>query len=122
MVKVHYFFDPMCGWCYGATTLVEIIEKLTPFELIYHPGGMIAKQAIASSFRQHILHSDTLIAAQTGAIFGDAYKARLNSTEPFVIDSYLPIRAILVGEEMGITPVITLKAIQQAHYQLGQHY
>ncbi|MGU3847546.1 DsbA family protein, partial [Vibrio diabolicus] len=23
MVTVHYFFDPMCGWCYGASPLIE---------------------------------------------------------------------------------------------------
>ncbi|EOD5239980.1 DsbA family protein, partial [Vibrio parahaemolyticus] len=25
MVTVHYFFDPMCGWCYGASPLIEAL-------------------------------------------------------------------------------------------------
>ncbi|GHA19869.1 DsbA family protein [Arenicella chitinivorans] len=120
MVKVHYFFDPMCGWCYGATPLVGILAEMPEFEITYHPGGMISKQEIDRSFRQHILQADGQIAAMTKAHFGDAYKARLASSEKFVLDSYLPTQALLVGIEMGIKPHIMLKAIQTAHYQNGK--
>jgi len=120
MVKVHYFFDPMCGWCYGATALVEILAEMSEFEITYHPGGMIPKRAIDPAFRQHILQADGQIAAMTKARFGDVYKARVASNGEFVIDSYLSTRAFLVGIEMGIEPHLMLKAIQQAHYQEGK--
>ncbi|TDO97944.1 DsbA family protein [Marinomonas balearica] len=117
MLKVHYFFDPMCGWCYGATSLIEILSETSEFEIDYHPGGMIPKRAIEPSFRQHILQADAQIAAMTKVHFGEAYKAKVASPDEFIIDSYLPTQAFLVGIEMGIEPYVMLKAIQSAHYQ-----
>lgn len=121
MVKVHYFFDPMCGWCYGASSLIEALHDSADFELIYHPGGMMRRQAIDPSFRQHILRSDEMIAEKTGAVFGDAYKTRVVSNQELVFDSYLATRAILVAEDMGLNPFTMLKAIQASHYQDGGH-
>lgn len=120
MIKVHYFFDPMCGWCYGATPLIEALLNTQQFELIYHPGGMIGKREIDPSFRQHILTHDAKIASETGAHFGEDYKAIVNSSDPFILDSFLPTRSIIAAEEMGIEPMTMLKAIQQAHYQQGE--
>lgn len=120
MVKVHYFFDPMCGWCYGATSLVGILAEMPEFEMVYHPGGMIPKRATDPSFRQHILQADGQIAAMTKVHFGDAYKARVAGTDEFIIDSYLPTQTLLVGIAMGIKPHVMLKAIQEAHYQDGK--
>jgi len=120
MVKVHYFFDPMCGWCYGATSLIGILAEMTEFEIHYHPGGMIPKRAIDPSFRQHILQADSQIATMTKAHFGDTYKARVANNSEFVLDSYLLTQAFLVGIEMGIEPHLMLKTIQEAHYQDGK--
>lgn len=121
MVKVHYFFDPMCGWCYGASSLVGVLADMAEFEIIYHPGGMIPKRAIDPSFRQHILQADAQIANMTKAHFGDVYKARVAGTDDFIVDSYSTTRAFLVGQEMGIEAHVMLAAIQKAHYQDGKH-
>lgn len=119
-LTVHYFYDPMCGWCYGATTLIEALAGLENINIIYHPGGMVKRQEINSTFKAHILESDQTIATTTGAIFGEAYKSRLKSSEGLVFDSYIAIRAILVAEKLGISPLHMLKAIQEAHFQHGK--
>ncbi len=121
MVTVHYFFDPMCGWCYGASPLVEVLANTPEFDIIYHPGGMIPKRAIDSSFRQHILQADSQIAAMTNVHFGDTYKARVAGASDFIVDSYSTTRAFLVGQDMGIEAHKMLAAIQKAHYQDGKH-
>jgi putative protein-disulfide isomerase len=121
MVRVHYFFDPMCGWCYGASALIEVLANHPEFEIIYHPGGMIPKRAIEPSFRQHILQADSQIATMTKTHFGDAYKARVAGAGDFIVDSYATTRAFLVGQDMGIEAHKMLAAIQKAHYQDGQH-
>ncbi len=121
MIKVHYFFDPMCGWCFGATQLVDIIQNHSEFELVLHPGGMIERQPIEVSFRQHIVQADKRIALETGATFGEAYLSRVNSELPLVLDSFLAIRAIYVASRIGLSGFDMLKAIQRAHYQLGQN-
>lgn len=119
MVTVHYFFDPMCGWCYGASPLIEALMDTSQFKVELHPGGMIEKRAIEPEFRQHIINSDTRIATETGATFGEAYLQRVKSEDAFVLDSYLPTQAILSAEKMGLNSWHMLKTIQSAHYQLG---
>ena len=121
MVKVHYFFDPMCGWCYGASPLIGILAATPGFKIIYHPGGMIMKQAIDPAFRQHILHADRKIAAMTGVHFGEAYQTRVAGAGEFVVDSYATTCAFLVGQEMGIAADKMLEILQKAHYQDGKH-
>ncbi len=119
MIKIHYFFDPMCGWCYGAGQLMEIVEQHRGFELEYHPGGMIAHQAIDSGFRQHIVQADKRIQTETGSLFGEDYLARVVSDAPLILDSFMPIRALYVASQLAINPMAMLKAIQRGHYQQG---
>jgi len=120
MVKVHYFFDPMCGWCYGATPLIEAIEKSDKFNLIFHGGGMISRRKLDASFKHHILENDKQIAHLTGAKFGPEYLARLTGSEEVILDSFLPLQAMQAGEAIGIKPLTLLKSLQKAHYQEGK--
>lgn len=120
MVKVHYFFDPMCGWCYGATSLLDAIAANSDLKLELHPGGMIANQSIEKAFRNHILTSDARIASITGAQFGKGYIQRVKSNDPMLLDSYITARAIITAEQLGIAPLNMLKTIQHAHYVAGK--
>ncbi|RZG07773.1 DsbA family protein [Pseudoalteromonas sp. CO348] len=120
MVKVHYFFDPMCGWCYGATALLDAITANSDLKLELHPGGMIANQSIEKAFRNHILTSDARIASITGAQFGKGYIQRVESNDPMILDSYITARAIITAEQLGIAPLNMLKTIQHAHYIEGK--
>ncbi|AXT73391.1 DsbA family protein [Vibrio sp. dhg] len=119
MVTIHYFFDPMCGWCYGASDLLEPLVTSPQFNVVFHPGGMLNQHVISSEFRQHIIGSDERIAAETGAVFGDAYLQRVKQEREFILDSYLPTLAILTAEKLSLDPWVMLKAIQSAHYQSG---
>ena len=120
MVTIHYFFDPMCGWCYGATPLIEKVAHSDQFEMVYHPGGMIPRRTIEAEFRQHILQVDTRIAEKTNMTFGDAYKMRVKGADDLILDSYITTQAFIAGQNMGVKPYDMLKAIQEAHYQKGE--
>jgi len=119
MTNIHYFYDPMCGWCYGATSLIKAIVENPSVNLILHPGGMMEKSILPQHFKEHIIKADPRIAALTGVKFGENYLNRLRSSEPFIIDSFLPIKAILVAESLGGSSFEVLKAIQNAHYVQG---
>lgn len=119
MTNIHYFYDPMCGWCYGATALIQAIEENPSMKIIFHPGGMIEKRSISEQFKQHIMNADPRIAALTGVEFGESYISRLRDSEHFIVDSYLPIKAILIAESLGVSSFRALKAIQHAHYVQG---
>ncbi|QTG90750.1 DsbA family protein, partial [Vibrio furnissii] len=95
MVTAHYIFDPMCGWCYGATALMETLAAHPDVNLVMHPGGMMTRRPLSDDFRQHILEADQRIAGLTRQPFGDAYIARVRSGETIMLDSYLTAQAIL---------------------------
>ncbi|SJN57995.1 DSBA-like thioredoxin domain protein [Vibrio ruber DSM 16370] len=120
MVTVHYFFDPMCGWCYGATSLLAVMAANSEIKLEFHPGGMIDNKAISPSFRRHILEHDERIAKLTGAAFGEDYIQRVQSNDEMVLDSFITARAILTAEQLGLPPLDMLEAIQRAHYFEGK--
>jgi putative protein-disulfide isomerase len=119
MVKIHYFFDPLCGWCFGATALVDVIKDMPQVELILHPGGMLARQQMSDAFRAKVKIYDPEIASLTGQAFGQAYSDRVQSNAPIVLDSFVTAQAVMVMEQLNGSGVDMLKAIQSGHYQQG---
>ncbi|EKF9736252.1 DsbA family protein [Vibrio cholerae] len=119
MVRVQYIFDPMCGWCFGATSLMEQLAQQSHLELVLHPGGMMDKAQISPDFRAHILQADQRIQRETGAEFGEAYLERVRSGQPLMLDSYFTAQAIIAARLAGKRDFDMLKAIQRAHYQQG---
>lgn len=119
VTRIHYVFDPMCGWCYGAKALVQILQDIPDTVFVFHPGGMIPRRAIDTQFRSHILQADARIADITGVQFGDAYKARVASAEPLILDSFQTALAIVVAERLTQQGFAMLNAIQTAHYVDG---
>ncbi|MEL6116604.1 DsbA family protein [Photobacterium sp. SP02] len=119
-VTVHYFYDPLCGWCFGAGPLIEHLAERDDIELILHPGGLFDSRALDKASRQHFLDSDQRIHALSGVTFGDAYQTKMRHADPVVLDSMLPIRAILATAQCGFPATDMLKRIQIAHYQQGK--
>lgn len=120
MVNVHYIFDPMCGWCFGAATLIESLSNNPEINLQLHPGGMRERAPIEDSFRQHILKADQTIADQTGQTFGQAYLDRVASDQPVILDSFITAQAILAAQQLDSQGAEMLKRIQRGHYQQGR--
>ncbi len=119
MVNVHYIFDPMCGWCYGASSLIGQLKQMTGIHLQLHPGGMMQRTPISEEFRQHILASDQHIAEQTGQVFGEGYLKKVASGDSLILDSYITAQAIMATQYLDCSAVDMLEKIQQAHYGLG---
>lgn len=119
MVKVHYFYDPMCGWCYGATPLVEVLATHPDIELTMHAGGMIERRAMSESFKAMAQEHDAKIAAMTGQVFSEAYNARLRNESEITLDSYVTAHAITNTQQRYGQGIAMLKAVQQAHFYLG---
>lgn len=61
---------------------------------------------------------DERISQLSGQVFSHAYRDTLGNTE-MVLNSLLPISAILVAERMGKRDVYLLKALQEAYYLDG---
>jgi putative protein-disulfide isomerase len=119
--RLHYIFDPLCGWCYGAAPLLAAASEVWP--VVVHGGGMLTgsqRQRISPAWRNHVLAHDQRIAQLTGQTFGEAYRDGLLNNAQAVLDSEPPTAAILVADAMSGQGLDMLARIQTAHYVEGR--
>jgi len=122
-VTLHYLFDPLCGWCYGAAPLLEAAHSLPEVQIELHAGGMLTgsnRRAISPQWRAYVLPHDRRIAELSGQPFGDAYFNGLLNDQAAVLDSEPPISAILAAQAIAGQGLAMLQRLQQAHYVEGR--
>ncbi|MBT2340061.1 MULTISPECIES: DsbA family protein [Pseudomonas] len=121
MPTLHYLYDPLCGWCYGAKPLVQAAQALLP--VIAHGGGMMTganRQQVSPQLRNYVMPHDRRIAEYTGQPFGEAYFEGLLRDGSAVFDSAPPTAAILAAEQLGGHGLELLGRLQTAHYVEGR--
>lgn len=122
-ITLHYIFDPLCGWCYGAAPLVDAAQAVPGLNIALHGGGMMTgsnRRKIDAQWRGHVIEHDVRIAAMTGQVFGEAYTNGLLLDTSVVMDSAPPTSAILAAENLAGRGIDMLHCIQVAHYQEGR--
>ncbi|WP_213941968.1 DsbA family protein [Pseudomonas sp. dw_612] len=120
-MNLHYIYDPLCGWCYGAKPLVKAAQAVLP--VIVHGGGMMSganRQTVSPHLRNYVMPHDRRIAEYTGQPFGEAYFEGLLRDETAVFDSTPPIAAVLAAEQMAGRGLELLGRLQAAHYVEGR--
>ena len=118
---LHYIYDPMCGWCYGAEPLIEAARAVTRIEA--HAGGMMMgpqRRPVTPELRRYVNEADQRIAHLSGQPFGAAYKDGLLNDTGAVLDSEPPITAILAAEQVASQGLELLARLQKAHYVEGR--
>lgn len=118
---LHYIHDPLCGWCYAVTPLVEAVRDAgVPIAL--HGGGLWEPATrLGPDKSRHIRDSDARIAALTGMTFGPAYLDGLLADRDTLFWSRPTIAAILAaGTIRPDSELAMLHAIQHAHYVEGR--
>lgn len=123
MVTLHYIFDPLCGWCYGAAPLIAAARGVPGLAIAIHVGGMMTgpnRQAVTPQLRDYVMSHDKRIAQLTGQPFGEAYFDGLLRDASAVMDSAPPSTAILAAEEMAGRGLDMLHRVQCAHYVEGR--
>lgn len=118
--RLHYIYDPLCGWCYAASALVRTAREIMP--VVAHGGGMLAgpyRKQITPELREHILSNDSQIAKLTGQPFGERYFKGLLEDQSVWFDSEPPTTAVLAAEQMGGRGLDMLARLQMAHYVDG---
>ncbi|POA29086.1 MULTISPECIES: DsbA family protein [unclassified Pseudomonas] len=118
---LHYIYDPLCGWCYGAKPLVQAAQAVLP--VIAHGGGMMTganRQTVSPQLRDYVMPHDRRIAEYTGQPFGEAYFEGLLRDHTAVFDSAPPIAAVLAAEQLAGRGLELLGRLQSAHYVEGR--
>ncbi|TBN44243.1 DsbA family protein [Pseudomonas sp. BGI-2] len=120
-MTLHYIYDPLCGWCYGAKPLVQAAQGV--LAVIAHGGGMMSgasRQTVSPKLRNYVMPHDRRIAEYTGQPFGEAYFEGLLRDETAVFDSTPPIAAVLAAEQIAGRGLELLGRLQTAHYVEGR--
>ncbi len=119
---LHYVYDPLCGWCYGAALLLQAAATIAGLNIELHAGGLwmgSRRQPMGEALRDYVRPHDQRIEALTGQHFGERYFNELLLREGCLLDSELPIRAVLAVTALGGDGLVMLHRIQQSHYRDG---
>lgn len=119
---VHYIYDPLCGWCYGAAPLIDVLHQMPEIQICLHAGGLWMadnRPVMGEALRDYVRPHDERITELTGQPFGAAYFNHLLLDNNHRLDSESPIRAILAVQQLQGDGVQMLSRIQQTHYRDG---
>ncbi|WJD60717.1 DsbA family protein [Pseudomonas kurunegalensis] len=122
-LKLHYMFDPLCGWCYASADALSRLAERFPNELEMRPTGLFAgpgARLITPEFAHHARTNDQRIASLTGQPFAPAYFEEILGERPVRFDSMPMSRALTFvrGKEKALEPKLYGK-LQTARYVEG---
>lgn len=120
MVRLVYFADPMCSWCYGfGPQLSALLERVGPFDLRLVMGGLrayntsVMDAALKRTLREHWQH----VHEASGLPFADGQLAR----EDFVYDTEPACRAVVTARTQEPERALDyFHAVQAAFYGEGR--
>lgn len=123
--KVHitYLFDPLCGWCYGASGIMRELSSRPEIEVELAPTGLFSGRGarpVDAQFAAFAWSNDLRIAALTGRTFTEEYREQVLGKLGSMLDS-APATLALTAVSLT-TPEAELNAlrlIQEARYIRG---
>lgn len=123
--KVHitYLFDPLCGWCYGASGVMGELSSRQDLDVTLAPTGLFAGRGarpMDAQFAAFAWSNDQRIASLTGRSFTEDYKANVLGKRAGMLDSgpaTLALTAVALTKPAG--ELEALRLIQEARYVRG---
>lgn len=120
---VTYLFDPLCGWCYGATPMLERLA-ISGATLELLPTGLFSgtgARPLDADFAAHAWSNDQRIARLSGQHFSQAYLDNVLNISGTLLDSSAATMGIsAAGLDDARQRLAALKAIQHARYVDGR--
>ncbi|MBG6248891.1 MULTISPECIES: DsbA family protein [Symbiopectobacterium] len=118
-VTLHYIYDPLCGWCYGAAPLAQAAHAMPGVNVVLHGGGMMTgsnRRQVTPQWHDYVLPYDQRIAELTGQPYFD----KLLRDTSVVLDSAPPTAAVIAAERIANKGYEMLHHVQRAHYEQGR--
>jgi putative protein-disulfide isomerase len=122
--KLTYLFDPLCGWCYGASPVLQQLAQHSHIQLELAPTGLFSGaggRVMDASFAAYAWSNDQRIQKLTGQRFTEAYLTRVLNKLGVRFDSdaaTLALTAVSLTEPQR--ELTALKLLQEARYVQGQ--
>ena len=118
-----YLFDPLCGWCYGASPAIQQLGQHAAIRLELLPTGLFAGaggRTLDAQFADYAWSNDTSIEKLTGQRFSEDYRTQVLGQHGSRFDSAtttLALTAVALSEPQREQE--TLKILQEARYVLA---
>lgn len=123
-IHVTYLFDPLCGWCYGAATLLEQLVARPDFDIALAPTGLFAgdgARPMDDGFAAYAWSNDQRISRLSGQTFSEAYRRDVLGDRTRLFDSGPATLALTaVALTAPDREFAALKSIQNARYVEGR--
>ena len=119
---VTYLFDPLCGWCYGASPVIQQLGQQAHIQLEQAPTGLFAGagRSMDAAFADYAWSNDQRIAQLTGQRFTEAYRSQVLGRLGSRFDSTattLALTAVVLTDPAS--ELATLQGLQEARYVQG---
>lgn len=123
LATLHYFYDPFCGWCYGAAPLLTSASEIAGLQIETHGIGMLSgerSKMVSAEWRDFVRPHEQRISALSHQLFSDAYLTGVLDQTTVRLDSTPPTAAMLTAQKINGRGVEMLKRLQIAYYQEGR--
>ena len=123
-VHVTYLFDPLCGWCYGASAMLGQLVARQDFAIELIASGLFAgdgARPMDDNFAAYAWTSDQRISRLSGQPFSEAYRQNVLGDRSRLFDSgpsTLALTAVALAAPNRVFEA--LEAIQHARYVEGR--
>ena len=119
---LHYLYDPLCGWCYGASPAIQQLAQDASVSLALAPTGMFSGggRTMDAAFAEYAWSNDVRIEKLTGQTFSAAYRSQVLGQHGTRFDSSAASAALTaVAQTAPAEELKTLKVLQEARYVDG---
>jgi len=120
---LNYVFDPLCGWCYGASATISRLSDNPGVQLNLVPSGLFSgsgSRPMDDEFAAYAWSNDQRIGRLSGQPFSDRYRSEVLADRQQMLDSGPATVALTaVAQTAPERELEALLALQRARYVQG---
>ncbi|WEZ84479.1 DsbA family protein [Rhizobium sp. 32-5/1] len=120
---VTYLFDPLCGWCYGASPLLAQLVALPNLLVTLAPTGLFSgrgARVVDEHFANFAWSNDVRIASLTGQQFTEHYRVKVLGGGGLLNSGPATLAVTAVSLTEPSREIDALRLIQEARYVAGR--
>lgn len=122
--QITYLFDPLCGWCYGASATLKMLAEQPGLTVSLMPTGLFANAdapQMDDGFAAYAWANDQRIARLTDQPFSEDYRNKVLADRTARLNSGPATLALTaVAQTAPDRELEVLRAIQSARYVEGR--
>ena len=121
--QITYLFDPLCGWCYGASPLLAQLAALSKLIVTLAPTGLFSgtgTRVVDEHFANFAWSNDVRIASLTGQQFTEDYRVKVLGGGGLLNSGPGTLAVTAVSLTEPSREIDALRLIQEARYVAGR--